>query len=75
MVDSQTPRVANLPGPEEVLALRPSPALQERISFLLNKRRTSQLSPNEERDWEHCQYVEHLVRVAKAQATLKLRMA
>lgn len=63
--------LARLPSPDEVLALRPSPALQERIDHLLEQRRSTGLSPAEEREWERYQYVEHLVRIAKAQAMLK----
>src|SRR5262249_12727183 len=65
--------LASLPTPEEVLALRPSPALQERIEALLEKSANGGLSPDEQRDWEHYQYVEHLVRLAKARAALKLK--
>src|SRR5262245_34607758 len=57
--------LAALPSPEEVLALRPSPALQERIRTLLDKRRMSTLTAEEERQWDQYQYVEHLVRIAK----------
>jgi hypothetical protein len=64
--------LARLPSPEEVLALRLSPALQSRIEALLQKNRSSGLSPDERRDWEQYQYVEHLVRLAKARATMKL---
>jgi len=65
--------LAHLPRPQEVLALRPSPALQERISTLVDKQRTGRLSSDEERDWQNYQYVEHLVRIAKAKAALQLR--
>lgn len=64
--------LAHLPPPQEVLALRPSPALQERISTLLNKLGSSGLSADEERDWQNYQYIEHLVRIAKARAALQL---
>ena len=37
--------LADLPSPEEVLALRPSPALADRISFLLEKKHTESLTP------------------------------
>jgi hypothetical protein len=67
--------LASLPTPEEVLALRPSPALQERIEELLEKDRSSGLLPEEQREWEHYEYVEHLVRLAKARAALKLQGA
>jgi hypothetical protein len=65
--------LASLPAPEEVLALRASPRLQERIHELLEKNRSSSLSPEEELEWERIGYIEHLVRVAKAKAALKLK--
>lgn len=64
--------LAGLPSPEEVLALRPSGVLQERISELLEKNRTLGLSEEEETEWEQFQYLEHLVRLAKAKAYLRL---
>jgi hypothetical protein len=67
--------LASLPTPEEVLALRPSPSLQERLEDLLEKNRRGELSPDEQREWEQYQYVEHLVRLAKARAALKLKSA
>src|SRR5262249_44989097 len=63
--------LARLPTPEEVLALRPAAALQARLQTLLEKNRTAGLLPEEEREWEQYQYLEHLVRLAKAQAALK----
>jgi hypothetical protein len=65
--------LARLPPPREILALRPSPALQERISTLLDKLRKGGLSADEERDWQKYQYIEHLVRIVKAKAALMRR--
>jgi hypothetical protein len=65
--------LARLPPPREVLALRPSPALQERISTLLDKLHKGGLSADDERDWQKYQYIEHLVRIAKAKAALQLK--
>jgi hypothetical protein len=65
--------LAALPTPEEVLALRPSPGLQQRLNDLLDTNRTTGLSPNDRREWEQYQYVEHLVRMAKISATRKLQ--
>ena len=67
--------LASLPTPEEVLALRPSAALQARIDDLLEKNSSGGLSPEEQREWEQYQYVEHLVRLAKARAVLRLKGA
>jgi hypothetical protein len=64
--------LAHLPTPEEVLALRPVPALQDRIEALLDKNRAGGLSEDERLEWQQYQYVEHLVRIAKARAALKL---
>jgi hypothetical protein len=66
-------RLAGLPTPKEIMALRPSEALQARISALLEKNRTAGLSPAEEHEWECYQYLEHLVRIAKAQASQRLQ--
>ena len=62
--------LAGLPTPEEILALRPSKALQARMNALLEKNRTTGLTPEEEQEWESHQYLEHLVRLAKAKAHL-----
>ena len=65
--------LAGLPGPEEILALRPSPALQARLDALLEKNRAEGLSASEEEEWEQYQYLEHLMRIAKAKARMKLK--
>jgi hypothetical protein len=65
--------LAKLPTPEEVLALRPSRSFQLRIGELLEKNRTVGLLPAEQREWDRFEYVEHLVRLAKARATMRLK--
>jgi hypothetical protein len=65
--------LATLPTPEETLALRPSPALQGRMSELLEKNRTTGLSADERDEWQRYEYLEHLVRMAKGRALLKLK--
>ena len=65
--------LANLPAPEEILALRPSQTFEERVHTLLEKNRTTGLSPEEEQEWELYQYLEHLVRMAKARAAARLK--
>jgi hypothetical protein len=66
--------LANLPSPEEVLALRPSEALQTRISDLLEKNRTVGLDAAEEKEWAYYENVEHFVRIAKGKAAAKLKL-
>jgi rubrerythrin len=65
--------LAKLPSPEQIIALRPSEALQTQISSLLEKNRTQGLTADEEQTWQQYQYLEHLVRIAKAQALIKLK--
>lgn len=67
--------LAGLPTPEEILALNPSETLQTRVRALLEKNRAEGLSPSEEQEWEQYQYLEHLVRIAKAKALLRLNAA
>lgn len=67
--------LAALPVPEDILALRPSPELQAQIDALRAKQRTTGLTTTEEQLWHRYQYLEHLVRIAKARALLKLKNA
>ncbi|MGF1542361.1 MAG: hypothetical protein ACFCU5_18280 [Pleurocapsa sp.] len=65
--------LATLPTPEEIIALRPSQELQTQISGLLEKHRNQGLTDTETRIWEKYQYLEHLIRKAKAKAYSKLK--
>jgi hypothetical protein len=67
--------LATLPDPEAILALRPSPAMQERISDLVEKSQAGGLTVDEEQEWEQYQFLEHLVRLAKIQARARLNAA
>jgi hypothetical protein len=60
--------LARLPSPEEVFALRPATHLQDRIEELIAKNRAGGLTAEEQREWERYEYIEHLVRLAKARA-------
>ena len=65
--------LAGLPSPGEILAFRPAPRLRDRVSEPLEKNRSSGLAPDEEEEWQRYQRLEHLVRLAKAKAALKLQ--
>lgn len=65
--------LATLPTPEEIIALRPTEALQTQIANLLEKNRTQGLTSAEAQIWEQYEYLEHLIRMAKAKAYLKLK--
>jgi hypothetical protein len=66
-------RLAKLPTPEEVLTLRAAPEMQQRASELLAKTKDGGLTPDEEAEWQRLEFAEHIVRMAKAHAALKLR--
>jgi hypothetical protein len=56
----------------QVLALHPTPELQERISDLLLRNKDGTLSPQEATELERYLLLEHLVRLAKAHAAKRL---
>jgi hypothetical protein len=60
--------LASQPTPDQVLALRPSPEVQARVTALLDQSKAGALSPQEEKELERYLLVEHLVRLAKADA-------
>jgi hypothetical protein len=64
---------ATLPTPDEIIALRASEKLQNRIRELLDKNRAIGLTASEQKEWQQYEYVEHLVRIAKAKAHAKLK--
>jgi hypothetical protein len=64
--------LAALPTPDEVMRLRPSPRLAARVAQLIEKSRAGEMTPHDEEEWERYEYLEHLVRMAKAAAHLKL---
>ncbi|MGH9946753.1 MAG: hypothetical protein ACRD6X_06115 [Pyrinomonadaceae bacterium] len=65
--------LAGLPSPKETLDLRPSEDLQIKIDELLEKNRREVLSETEENQWAGYEFIEHLVRIAKAKASAQLR--
>ena len=67
--------LAGLPSPEEVLDLRPSPRLAARISELPEKSRQGTMTALDEEDWERYEFLEHLVRTAKAAARSRLALS
>ncbi len=60
--------LASRPTPEEILAIRPSDEVQARFSSLLAQSKTGTISRAEESELERYLMLEHLVRLAKAQA-------
>ncbi len=64
--------LAGLPSPREILDLKPSERLRAEVLSLLEKSRTGILSDEDEQRWERYEFLEHLVRIAKSKAALKL---
>jgi len=58
------------PTPGQILALRPSPTLQARVSELLARNKRDELSRQEEAELDRYLMLEHLVRLAKAHVTV-----
>ena len=67
--------LARLPEPKAVLALRPSAALQARVDALLERSRDQGLTSAETQEWSQYEFLEHLVRLAKAHAVLRVAAA
>jgi hypothetical protein len=64
--------LTGVPQPEQILNFRPSASSQERLEFLLDKKRESALNFEENRELEQFLVIEHLMRVAKARAKKRL---
>ncbi len=60
--------LASQPSPEQILAIRPSPEFQARVSDLLAQSKGGTLSAKGEAELERYLTLEHLVRLAKTHA-------
>ena len=60
--------LAQQPDPQTLIDLRPSPALQARVSELLERSKTGELPRDEALELERYFTIEHLVRLAKGHA-------
>ena len=65
--------LASQPTPRQILAIRPSPEFQTRVSDLLAQSKAGTLSAKGEAELERYLTIEHLVRLAKAHAFEQLR--
>jgi hypothetical protein len=65
--------LASQPTPEQILAIRPTPAFQARVSDLLAQSKSGILPAKEEAELERYLTLEHLVRLAKTHALAKLQ--
>jgi hypothetical protein len=65
--------LASQPSPEVILAIRPTPALQARMSELLAQNKSGTLTRSEEVELDRYLLLEHWVRLAKAHAYKNLQ--
>jgi hypothetical protein len=65
--------LASQPTPEQILAIKPKDALQNRVSDLLARSKAGTLTAKEEAELERYLTIEHLVRLAKAHAYKQLK--
>ena len=65
--------LASQPSPETILAIRPTPALQSRMSELLERNKSGSLSRTEEAELDRYLLLEHWIRLAKAHAYKQLQ--
>ena len=55
-------------NPEKVIAFKASPSAQERLDYLLDKQKTSGLTPDERTEIEHYLIINRIIGLAKARA-------
>jgi hypothetical protein len=58
--------------PESVIAFQPSQAAKDRVEELIYRGKTTGLSTEEASELNHCMLIEHVFRLAKARARLRL---
>ena len=64
--------LASTPTLEQIIAFRPSEALQARASVLLERNRSGQLSPDEQAEIEEFSRLNHFMSMLKVRARKKL---
>ena len=65
--------LTDLPSPEQVLAIEPTPEESARIDYLVEKKRLNALTPEEKAEVDQYVMIEGYVRLAKAKAMVKLK--
>lgn len=60
------------PSPEAIIAFHASPEVADRMYALIDQERAGQITEVEQRELEGFMYLEHLMRLVKAEAHRKL---
>ena len=66
--------LASHPSPEAVVDFQPTPAIQERISELLEKNRAGELTPSEAAELDEYEWINRFVRKFKIRALKDLQV-
>jgi hypothetical protein len=64
--------IASGTSPRDVVAFQPSDAAKARVADLIQREKTTGLSPEETAELDHYLQLEHLMRLAKARARTHL---
>ncbi len=64
--------ITSAPSPEAIISFKPSPKLQMRVTYLLEKNRDAGLEEEEKKEVEQYLMIEHIMRLAKARARQRL---
>ena len=65
--------LASNPSPQAIVDFKPTPAMQERMSELLEKNRAGQLTPAESAELDEYEHINRFVRKFKIQALKDLK--
>ena len=71
-VDDIVAFISSFPGPREVLAFKPSPESQQRLTYLLDQQNGRDLTQEEHRELDCYMLVEHIMRMARYSAKKRL---
>ena len=64
--------IASGPSPSSVASFRPSREASERVADLVEREKTTGISPEEKAELDHYMELEHIMRLAKARARQRL---
>jgi len=72
LIDEIVEFLVSAPTPEQIIAFHPSPLVQDRARYLLEKNREGILTIEENEELEEFSRFTHLIRLLKAKAHQKL---
>lgn len=64
--------ITSAPHPRDIIAYRPSEAMQKQLEVLLDKKQNDLLTEDEREELDQFMLIEHLLRMAKARAKQRM---